>query len=158
MFHFSKPKPPVKTFCPPKEFEYNLHLALRLLASEHRGDCACVISAENGTVTLYIDGIRDLVGLAERTTPGAYKYFFCHPTYSNGRLRMTFQEPDCYIFGCLREGMQYDLDQHAPNARISTWLDNAGKKQIYIAFDPYPQEDEFARWKASEAFYNIWCK
>ncbi|MBQ8258897.1 MAG: hypothetical protein IJY97_04965 [Clostridia bacterium] len=156
-FHRQPPAAPVKRFEPPKEFEYNWQLALRLMACESNGDCSCTISAENGTVTLYIHGIRNLIGLARKFADGAYRHFFLHPTYNDGNLHMTFHEPDCYIFGCPREGMEWDLREYAPNAHISAWYENDGSKQIRIAFDRFPCELETERWKVFESYYNIWC-
>jgi len=159
MFQIFRSAPaPVKTFTPPVEFEYNLHLALRLMACESRGNFACTIDATGDTVTLRINGIENLGGLARQNTPGAYQHFFCHPTYAGGSLRLTFHEPDCYIFGCLPEGMQYDLDQHAPNARIASWTEKVDGRLIRLEFAPFDWEQETARWAAFEQYYNIWCK
>lgn len=151
------PTSPVKKFSPPKKFEYNWLLALRLMACESRGNFSCSISAECGTVTLRINGIRDLCSLTREYASGAYNYFFLHPTYNDGSLRMTFYEPDCYIFGCPREGVECDLSEYAKNAYVSAWYENDGRKQIMINFDPYPSEEETERWDVFMNYYKIWC-
>ena len=56
------------------------------------------------------------------------------------------------------EGMQYDLDQHAPNARIDSWTEKANGRQIRLAFAPFDWDEEMNRWAAFEHYYNIWCK
>ena len=147
-----------KKFTPPNQFEYNLHLVLRLLASECNGDCGCFIEASEDTVRLDVRGIGNLRSLSEKYAPGVYKYLFCHPTYSDGHLRLTFHEPGCYIFSCPKSGMQADLDEHAPNASIDYWNVNGNKKQISIRFSKYAAEEEPARWKQFEKYYQIWCK
>ena len=147
-----------KKFRAPAKFEYNLQLALRLLACEHKGECcSCVITASNGTVRMNVNGIQDLYSVTAKFAPGAHQLFFRHPSYSSGSVSLVFNEPDCYIFNCSREGMQYDLDQHAPNAYISSWHESKGSKQVYIAFKRYPSEQETTRWNEFEKFYQIFC-
>lgn len=147
-----------KRFCPPEEFEYNWLLALRLMACESRGGFSCVIEAESPRVTLRINGLENLGGMARTYAPGAYQYFFQHPTYNGGSLRLTFQEPDCYIFGCPPEGMEYDLRELAPNAYISSWNENGGNKRIYIRFDSFDSDQETERWDTFMKYYNIWLQ
>lgn len=149
---------PVKRFTPPGEFEYNWLLALRLMACESRGNFSCAIEAENGKVILRINGLENLGGLAKTYAPGAYQYFFQHPTYNGGSLQMTFHEPDCYIFGCPQEGVEWDLRELAPNACVSGWREENGRKQIHIRFAPFSGELETERWDAFMKYYSIWLQ
>lgn len=149
---------PVKQFMPPAEFEYNWLLALRLMACESRGDFSCYITAGNGVVTLHINGLENMESLVRTYAPGAYQHFFRHPTYKGGSLQMTFHEPDCYIFGCPQKGLEWDLQELAPNAVVTDWREVNGMKQISVRFAPFSSELETERWDAFVKYYSIWLQ
>lgn len=150
-FFRQQPPPAPKRFVLDRYYEFDTinQFCLMICAADWPKDFRYTISAQpDGHIDLLVGGeISYFPKMLRDIDPGVAKFFCSDEHYhcdGYGVLRFSFNEPDCYIYGCPEGPFQDEVSQYAPNGYVNTFK-KFPNGNLYIEVK-FKEQDEDARY------------
>ena len=131
------------------EFDTINQFCLMICAADWPKDfCYTIFAEPGGRIDLRVNGEVSYFREMLRSIDPSVAAFFCSAEHYNGDsygyLRFSFQEPDCYIYGCSEGPFQNEVTDYAPNGYVNTFKKYPnGNLYIEVKFQ---EQDEDARY------------
>ena len=150
-FFRQQPPPAPKRFVLDQyyEFDYINQFCLMICAADWPKDFLYAITAKpDGHINLHVSGEISYFREMLRDIDPSVAAFFCSAEHYHcdgyGVLRFSFNEPDCYIYGCPEGPFQDEVTEFAPNGYVNYFKKYPnGNLGIEVKFR---EQDEDARY------------
>ena len=157
------PAPAARQFRMTNEFEYIFQLMLMMCASDYGNDMEILVTAKKGgQIDLRVVGNISYFSHMLREVDPSVERFFCSPAHYSGSsgygsMRFTFNEPDCYIYGCPEGPFQSEVSEYAPNGNVTSFRkDAAGNLSVNVKFSRQSDDEVYQCFMKLKQRCAIW--